>query len=78
MIVIEERFVQPSNRLSFIEVNELPIVAETSPLQYLKLLWPISITEFGIIKDPVKPQQLLKQSSPIDVTELDRIMPSKP
>ena len=70
LTTIDSKLLQPMNAELPIEVTELPIVTEVSPLQLLNALLPIEVTELGILILPVNPLQLLNALLPIEVTEL--------
>ena len=50
---------------------------DVKPEQPSKALYPIYVTELGIVRD-VKPEQPQKAPYPIDVTELGMVMDVKP
>ncbi len=52
-------------------------IIDVKPVQPLKALSPIDVTELGMMRD-VKPVQPLKALSPIDVTELGMVRDVKP
>jgi len=57
---------------------ELGIVKLVKPEQYWNALFPIIVTELGIVKDPVKPVQLPNAAIPIVVTEFPMVKLVKP